>query len=108
MPGLSTYNRAKLLVAVAVLASFCLLCASGLGVSIHGISETGDSLAHWRARAAEPEAANAPSMDRPAVRVRNLEEQLASHRERAVVCGGMFVFFGVLASLGFVKWRRLG
>jgi len=47
-------------------------------------------------------------MDRPAVRVRDLEEQLASHRERAVVNGGMFLFFGVLATLGFIRWRRLG
>ena len=108
MSGLSTLNRAKLIVAVVVLAGFCLLCAGGLGVTIHGIAETCDSLDHWRARAEEPEAANALPMDRPAVRIRDLEEQLASHRERLVVYGGMFLFFGALATLGFVKWRRVG
>jgi len=55
----------------------------------------------------ETETDSASPMDRPAVRIRDLEEQLASHRERAVVCGGMFLFFGVLATLGFIKWRRL-
>lgn len=94
--------------AVVVLAGFGLLCAGGLGVSIHGIAETRDSLAHWRARAGEPDAVNALPMDRPAARIRDLEDQLASHRERAVVCGGMFLFFGVLATVGFVKWRRGG
>lgn len=48
------------------------------------------------------------STDRPAVRVRDLEKQLASHRERAVLWGGMFLFFGVLATAGLVKWRRVG
>lgn len=33
-------------------------------------------------------ADSASPMDRPAVRVRDLEEQLASHRERALVCVG--------------------
>lgn len=108
MSGLSIYHRTKLLGAVVIMAIFCVLCAGGLGVSIHGISETGDSLAHWRARAEEPEAASTLPMDRPAVRIRDLEEQLASHKERAVVTGSMFLFFGVLATLGFMKWRRLG
>jgi len=109
MSELSSVNRVKLMGAVVVLAGFCLLCAGGLGVSIHGISETGDSLAHWRAREGEPEGGSALPMDRPAVRVRDLEEQLASHKERAVVNnGGMFLFFGVLATLGFIRWRRVG
>ena len=104
MSGMSSVNRVKLMGAIVVLAGFCLLCAGGLGISIHGISETGDSLAHWRVRAEEPGAGNASPMDRPAVRVRDLEKQLASHKERAVVRGGMFLFFGVLTTLGFIKW----
>ncbi len=107
MSELSSVNRVKLMGAIVVLAGFCLLCAGGLGVSIHGISETGDSLAHWRVRVEQPEAENASPMDRPAGRVRNLEKQLASHKERAVVNGGMFLFFGVLTTLGFIKWRKL-
>jgi len=107
MSELSSVNRVKLMGAIVVLAGFCLLCAGGLGVSIHAISETGDSLAHWRAREGEPEAGNASPMDRPAARVQDLEKQLASHKERAVVNGGMFLFFGVLTTLGFIKWRRL-
>lgn len=46
-------------------------------------------------------------MDRPAVRIRDLEEQFASHMERAVINGGMFLFFGVLGTVGFVRWRRV-
>lgn len=108
MSGLNTVNRVKLMGAVVVLAGFCLLCAGGLGLTIHGIAETRDSLAHWRARAEDPGAFHALPMDRPAVRVRDLEEQLASNKERAAVYGGMLLFFGVLATLGFIKWRRPG
>lgn len=107
MSEISGPDRVKFGAALVVLAGFCVLCVGGLGVAVHGIAETGDSLAHWRAKAEEPQAENALPMDSPAVRVRRLEEELASHHERAAVCGGMLLFFGVLTTLGALKWRKL-
>jgi hypothetical protein len=106
MAQLSDTGRFKFALALVALVAFCVLCGAGLGVSIHGIAETGDSLDHWRAQAEEPAPETTLSMDRPAARIERLEAELASHQERAAVCGGMLLFFAALTALGVRTWRQ--
>ncbi len=97
-------DRVRLTAALVVMALLSLLSAVGIGVALHGRSETIDSLEHWRARVASPDARGSPGFDSPAVRVRRLEAELDAVPERLFARGVMFVLATGLLVLG---WRHL-
>lgn len=104
-------QRVRLIGALVVLAAFAVLSAVGLGVALHGRSETLDSLEYWQARLAEeksaPEGApRATRFDPPASRVRRLEAELDAVPERLFALGSVFVMMSFFVMLGLRALRR--
>ena len=102
---LGTRERVRLIVALVVLAGFAVLSAGGLGIALHGRSETIDSLEHWRARLAEG-APRATGFDPPASRIRRLEAELDAVPERLFALGSVFVMMSLFVMLGLRALRR--
>ncbi|MDJ0975968.1 MAG: hypothetical protein QNJ98_16030 [Planctomycetota bacterium] len=98
--------RARLRIALVILAGFWLIAAVGLGVALHDRAETSDSLEHWRARLREEQARPPGSEIRlyvgasAASRIQRLEQHLESNGEALFARGAMLVFFSVMIVLG--------
>ena len=78
---LGTRERVRLIFALVVLAGLAAITAVGIGVALHGRSETLDSLEHWQARLEEETSAKetpkrTTGIDSPGSRIRRLEADL--------------------------------
>lgn len=94
--------RGRLILALVILSALAVLSAVGVGETLHGWSETLDSLDHWKARHSE-ESGPANGFDAPAARIRRLEEELDALPERLFARGAMFLFSSLLVVLGARK-----
>ena len=107
---LRPYERIRLIVALVVLGALAGMCAIGIGVELHGYSETQDSLAHWQARLREEESTSVAlprrGFDAPAARIRRLEAELDAVPGRLLPMGLVLVLSSVLVVLGWRALRR--
>ena len=106
--GLGT--RVQLTLALVALAGFAVVSAVGLGVGLHGRSETLYSLEYWQSRLEEetraPEAPHPPSgFESPRSRIQRLESELDAVPGRLFVMGTMFALASILVILGFKALR---
>lgn len=106
-------ERVRLTLALVVLGGFAVISAVGIGVGLHGRSETLDSLEHWQAwleeEARAPEAPQPPTgLDSPRSRIRRLEAELDAVPGRLFALGTMFALTSILAILGFKALRSRG
>lgn len=96
-------ERVRLIVALVILAGFAVLAAWGIGVELHGRSETLDSLEHWQ-RELEEEA-RAPQRTTgiyaPAARIQRLEAELDAIPERLFALCSVFALMTILVVLGY-------
>ena len=100
-------QRGRLVTGLLVFGALGILSAVGIGTTLHGWSETQDSLDHWRSRLASAPADTSPADDPPAARVRRLEEQLDKVPERLFAQGVVLALSVVMLVLGIRAWRRL-
>ena len=102
-------HRVRLIAALVVLSALAVICAVGIGVTLHGRSETLDSLEHWQARQDEPSADGVPvratGLDSPVVRIRRLEAELDAVPGRLLAMGVVFVLSTLLSILGYRALR---
>ena len=102
-------HRVRLIAALVVLSGLAAICALGIGVTLHGRSETLDSLAHWQARQDESSADGVPvrptGLDSPVVRIRRLEAELDAVPGRLLAMGVVFVLATLLVVLGYRALR---
>ncbi len=103
-------ERVRLIVALVVLAGFAAISAVGIGVTLHGRSETLDSLEHWQVRLEEETGApetpkHAIGLDSPSSRIRRLDAELDAVPGRLLALGSVFVLASVLVILGFKALR---
>lgn len=100
---LGSRERVRLIVALIVLAGFAVLAAWGIGVELHGRSETLDSLEHWQRKLEEEtrDPQRTTGLYPPAARIQRLEAELAAIPERLFALCSVFVLMTVLAVLGY-------
>ncbi len=100
--------RVKLIAALVVMAALVVISAVGIGVTLHGRTETQDSLDHWRA-VAEDEAAEGSrpgsGFESPKSRIQRLEKELDAVPGRLFPLCALFVVASVLLVLGYRKLR---
>lgn len=103
-------HRVRLTGALIVLAVLVALCAWGIGYTLHGYSETLDSLAHWQARLEERNVEGAPrrptGLYPPGARIQRLEKELDAVPGRLFAMGVVFVLATVLLVAGYRVLRR--
>ena len=103
---IAPHMRARLRIALVILAGFWLLAAVGLGIALHDRAETSDSLEHWRARLREEQARPPGSEPQPhigesaASRIQRLEGHLEGNGETLFARGAMLAFFTLMIVLG--------
>ena len=99
--------RAKLFVAVVIMALLALMSIVHGAVATHAWFEAQQSIAHWRGKLdTAPEGPTVPGSDSPARRIEGLEARAQQHVERLLLSAGLLIFSGTLAFLGARAYRN--
>ena len=102
--------RARLLVALPVVAVFAVIMLINAGVQVHTYFEARDSLVHWQERLAEEESGEETerswNYESPSRRIEGAENDMQRSTETFLLSLGMTAFFGGLLYLGGRKLRQ--